>query len=131
MLSIAGIASPWDARDIDRFIDSARNRAPKVDRRTWHDLQTFLKSMKDGLGDGLVTVESTRLDGVEHRTVPGTHLSMIRNLTEDSRRVPPAVPLVVSAVEQVSSKQQGDLGKPTGTSVSPEARRESANQSRL
>ena len=59
--------------------------------------------MTDGLGDGLVTVESTRLDGVDHRTVRGTHLSMIRNITEASDRVPPAVPLVIESLGRVFS----------------------------
>jgi hypothetical protein len=53
-----------------------------------------------GLGDGLVTVESTRLAGVPHRTVDGTHLSMIRNITSDSRRIPPAVPIIVERLKR-------------------------------
>jgi hypothetical protein len=56
--------------------------------------------MTHGLGDGLVTVESTRLEGVPHRTVDGTHLSMIRNITSDSRRIPPAVPIVVDQLRR-------------------------------
>jgi hypothetical protein len=52
-------------------------------------------AMTHGLGDGLVTVESTRLEGVPHRTVDGTHLSMIRNITSDRRRTPPAVTIII------------------------------------
>ena len=48
-----------------------------------------------GLGDGLVTVESTQLEGVPHLTVDGTHMTMIRNITGDSQRIPPAVPIIV------------------------------------
>ena len=55
-------------------------------------LGTYLISMTHGLGDGLVTVESTRLEGVPHVTVDGTHLSIIRNIAKNSQRVPPAVP---------------------------------------
>ena len=57
-------------------------------------------SMAHGLGDGLVTVESTRLEGVPHRTVVGNHLSMIRNVTKNSRRIPPAVPIVVDRLKR-------------------------------
>jgi hypothetical protein len=47
-----------------------------------------------------VTVESTRLPGVPHRTVDGTHLSMIRNISSDSRRMPPAVPIIVEQLKR-------------------------------
>ena len=70
-------------------------------------LAAFLKSMSDGLGDGLVTVESTRLDGIEHRTVPGTHLSMIRNVLEESTRMPPAVPLIIEYLGRLSPTTGG------------------------
>ena len=51
--------------------------------------------MTDGLGDGLVTVESTRLKGIPHLTVEGTHMTMIRNFTPNSPRTPPAVPAIL------------------------------------
>ncbi|MBW2437513.1 MAG: hypothetical protein JRF29_09555, partial [Deltaproteobacteria bacterium] len=50
-------------------------------------------------GDGLVTVESTRLEGVPHRTVDGTHMSMIRNMTTRSKRIPPAVPIIIDQLQ--------------------------------
>jgi len=56
--------------------------------------------MTHGLGDGLVTVESTRLEGVPHQTVAGTHLSMIRNITTGSQRIPPAVPTIVDRLKK-------------------------------
>jgi hypothetical protein len=57
-------------------------------------------ALTHGLGDGLVTVESTRLEGVPHRTVDGTHLSMIRNITSDNRRIPPAVPTIIEQLKK-------------------------------
>ncbi len=103
MLVIAGIASPWNRDDINRLIDSARDRIPGSRREALQGLEAVLMSMTDGLGDGLVTVESTRLDGIDHRTVRGTHLSMIRNLRADSERVPPAVPVILGALEKSPS----------------------------
>ena len=102
MLTIAGIASPWGEDDVTRFITSARDLVPPEKQGRLKNLEAFLKSMTNGVGDGLVTVASTRLAGVDHRVVRGTHLSMIRNLTADDPRVPPAVPIVVEALEQIS-----------------------------
>ncbi len=46
-------------------------------------------------GDGLVSVSSARLDHIPFFTVPGNHLTIVRNISKDSTRVPPAVPLVI------------------------------------
>ncbi len=56
--------------------------------------------VKEMLGDGLVSVAATRLDGVPLVRVPGTHFSMIRNLTRSSSRVPPAVPVILDLLGQ-------------------------------
>jgi pimeloyl-ACP methyl ester carboxylesterase len=100
MLIIAGITSPWNESDINRWVSDLR---PKVsdDHQKWVDeLGEYMISMTHGLGDGLVTVESTRLEGVAHRIVGGTHLSMIRNITQGSRRIPPAVPIIVHQLKR-------------------------------
>ena len=95
MLIIAGITSPWKERDIDRWVNDLRQEVP-ADHQKWVDaLGENMVSMTHGLGDGLVTVESTRLEGIPHRTVEGTHLSMIRNITSNSQHIPPAVPIIV------------------------------------
>ncbi|MEE9159678.1 MAG: acetyltransferase [Gammaproteobacteria bacterium] len=103
MLIIAGDVTPWDGRDIDRFLKTTRENAPAAGQKMLVDLEPFLKSMSSGLGDGLVTIESTRLAGIDHQTVHGTHLSMIRNISKESSRIPPAVPLVVEYLGQMSS----------------------------
>jgi hypothetical protein len=94
-LIIAGVTSPWNKDDIDRWMDALRNSVPSTWQKQADALGDYMTSMTNGLGDGLVTVESTRLEGVPHRTVEGTHLSMIRNITAGSRRIPPAVPIIV------------------------------------
>ncbi len=96
MLIIAGIANPWDEKEINQFLNST------LDEENAQEIKSLITSMSDALGDGLVTVESTRLEGIEHMTVPGTHLSMIRNLSEDSSRIPPAVPLIIEYLEQTA-----------------------------
>jgi hypothetical protein len=95
MLIIAGITSPWNESDINRWVGNVREKV-SADQQQWVDgLGENMIAMTHGLGDGLVTVESTRLEGVPHRTVEGTHLSMIRNVTKSSHRIPPAVPIIV------------------------------------
>jgi pimeloyl-ACP methyl ester carboxylesterase len=100
MLIIAGVTSPWNESDIKRWV---RDLSQKVsaDRQKWVDeLGKNMIALTQGLGDGLVTVESTRLEGVPHRTVDGTHLSMIRNIASDSRRIPPAVPIIIDYLKR-------------------------------
>ena len=101
MFIIAGIASPWDDKDIDRFIGVVRKKSSENQQENIGKLERFLNSVTEGLGDGLVTVESTRLPGVPHQTVRGTHLSMIRNVSKDSQRIPPAVPIVIEHLKSV------------------------------
>jgi hypothetical protein len=91
---------PWSENDINHWVGDLRQKVSD-DKQKWVD--EFGKNMialTHGLGDGLVTVESTRLPGVPHRTVDGTHLSMIRNISSDSRRMPPAVPIIAEQLKR-------------------------------
>ncbi len=100
MLIIAGVTSPWSESDIHRWVNDLRQKVSD-DKQNWVDeLGKNMIALTRGLGDGLVAVESTRLEGVPHRTVEGTHLSMIRNITSDSRRIPPAVPIIVERLKR-------------------------------
>ena len=56
--------------------------------------------MARGVGDGLVSVDSARLDEVPMRIVQGTHVSIIRNILADSERSPPAVPIVIEHLKK-------------------------------
>jgi len=96
MLVIAGITSPWTENDIQRWIGNLRKNVPEDFHGRIDGLSKDTIAMTHGLGDGLVTVDSARLEGVPLRTVEGTHLTIIRNLTEDSRRIPPAVPIILT-----------------------------------
>jgi len=50
-------------------------------------------------GDGLVSLQSAQLPAVPLLQVPGGHLTMIRNFSTESERVPPAVPLILQLLE--------------------------------
>jgi pimeloyl-ACP methyl ester carboxylesterase len=102
-LTIAGVVSPWSPREIQDWIESRKRDATDDRRRRLEELGESLLGLANGLGDGLVSVESTRLEGVEHQTVEGTHLTMIRNLTAESDRTPPAVPIIVDRLMRAGS----------------------------
>jgi pimeloyl-ACP methyl ester carboxylesterase len=99
-LIIAGITSPWDQQKLNGLLDSYSEKVSRLEREDLDTIKSLMASMTDGLGDGLVSVESTRLPGVAHTTVKGTHLSMIRNVTADSERVPPALPIIIRHLEE-------------------------------
>jgi pimeloyl-ACP methyl ester carboxylesterase len=97
---IAGITSPWTEGEIKNVLVRLNEHVPKNGQTQINALGDQMISMTHGLGDGLVSVESTRLDGIPHRTIKGTHLSMIRNITQDSQRTPPAVPIIVDRLRK-------------------------------
>ena len=100
MLIIAGVTSPLSESDINRWVGDLRQKVSDNKQKWVDEFGKNMIALTHGLGDGLVTVESTRLPGVPHRTVEGTHLSMIRNITSDSRRIPPAVPIIVEQLKR-------------------------------
>ncbi|MBT8332980.1 MAG: alpha/beta fold hydrolase [Desulfobacterales bacterium] len=100
MLVVAGVTTPWSEEDINRWRDSISQMVGPDHLSEINSVSNSLLSMSHGLGDGLVTVESTRLPGIPHVTVNGTHLTMIRNISEDSKRTPPAVPIIVERLKQ-------------------------------
>lgn len=102
MLIIAGISTPWNKDDVARWLDGIGQLAGKDHREELDAVGWAMISMSNEVGDGLVTLESARLPGVPFITVNGTHLSMIRNITESSSRVPPAIPIIVNALKQDS-----------------------------
>jgi hypothetical protein len=100
MLIIAGVTTPWSEEDINRWRDSIAQKVGSDNQNEINNISSSLISMSHGLGDGLVTVESTRLPGVPHVTVNGTHLTMIRNISAESERTPPAVPVILERLKQ-------------------------------
>jgi pimeloyl-ACP methyl ester carboxylesterase len=99
MLIIAGMTSPWTESDINSWVKDLRKKVSDDGQERVDKLGETMVALTRGLGDGLVTVESTRLHGVAHRTVDGTHLTMIRNIASSSRRIPPAVPIIVDQLK--------------------------------
>jgi pimeloyl-ACP methyl ester carboxylesterase len=101
MLVIAGISSPWNEDDINKWMENLDQELPSEWKNQIDTLGNYMISMTHGLGDGLVTIESACLEGVPHITVDGTHLTMIRNITHGSKRVPPAVPIIIKRLKEM------------------------------
>jgi hypothetical protein len=73
---------------------------PEALRGKLNELVGELSQFTDGGSDGLVTVESTRLAGVEdHVIVDGNHLTVIRTMTKTSQRVPKAIPHILDRLK--------------------------------
>ncbi|MBT3378240.1 MAG: acetyltransferase [Lentisphaerae bacterium] len=99
---LAGIASPLTHDRLDKMAGTWTKTLPDSCRPMVTDLKDELLKLTGGIGDGAVALTSTRLEGVrDHVTVNGNHLSMIRNVTKRSTRVPPAVPVVLKRVQAI------------------------------
>lgn len=96
---IAGRATPWSEIEIHEFFENIEESLPWTLGQTIHPLTRAMEktmiSMTQALGDGLVSIHSARLEGIPLTIVEGTHLTMIRNLSHESRRIPPALPLIL------------------------------------
>ena len=100
MQVIAGVMSPRDREEIMAMARRLEEKLPDAAREAVRELSENLIALLEQVGDGLVSVASARLQGVPLQTVAGTHLSIIRNLSVDSRRVPPAVPLITKQLRE-------------------------------
>ena len=100
MRIIAGVMSPKEKEEILAQARRLEQNLPDAARGAVRKMTENLIAVTDQVGDGLVSVDSARLAGVPLQTVTGTHMSIIRNMTANSRRVPPAVPLIVEQLRE-------------------------------
>ncbi len=101
---IAGRMSPVTKADVAALARRLRDAAKSADAPSW--FRRLLRSADDtasglvdetvrGIGDGCVTIDSARLDGVEDFVVvEANHVSMIANVGV-ADGVPPGVPIIV------------------------------------
>ncbi len=100
MLVIAGMINPWQKNDIEKLAQDLKVKLPENTRVAVKEMENVLLLVSNEVGDGLVSVRSAQLSGVPLRIVQGTHLSMIRNITSDSQRIPPAIPIIIEQLHQ-------------------------------
>jgi len=98
MLVIAGVLTSLDQKMISDSLTSLSSLLPGSAADFLEDARPFVESLAQDIGDGLVPVASARLAGVAMKEVAGSHLSIIRNLGFDSRRVPPAIPVIMREI---------------------------------
>ena len=100
MTIIAGAMSPVKQDKLVKF----REQLPDDMKDAMDNLTASFVELSDGLGDGAVPVESTRLEGVsDHVVVKGNHASMLRNALS-RKRVPPAVPIILDRLAADTSE---------------------------
>lgn len=100
MLVIAGVMSPGQKNEIEKFAHNLEVKLPGDTRVAAKKMENVLLSVSKQVGDGLVSVNSARLSGVPLKIVQGTHLSMIRNIRADSQRIPPAIPITIEQLNR-------------------------------
>ncbi len=99
LLVIAGVLGRIDRERLQLALERYQDHLPDMARYSVEQLLDAMQSMADGVGDGLVTLDSARLEGAAMRIVQGNHLSIIRNVLESSERIPPAIPLILKELE--------------------------------
>ncbi len=100
---ISGNTSPVTAEQLRQLKPVVQQNANPSTTKSAGDLMDSLAAVADGIGDGLVTLESARLKGVEDfLIVQGNHLTIIRNFTADSDRTPPAIPIILERLQSDS-----------------------------
>lgn len=95
MVVIAGVMGTTETGNIDQIIEGLKERLPDSANDSVAQMEDILNSVAQGVGDGVVPVDSARLDEVPLHIVPGTHFSIIRNITGSSPRLPPSIPIVM------------------------------------
>jgi pimeloyl-ACP methyl ester carboxylesterase len=101
---IAGNTSPVTSTQIQRLKPLIQEKIGPAASQPAGDLFDSLADVSAGMGDGVVSVESARLEGVEDFViVEANHLTMIRNYATSSTRIPPAVPLVLERLRMSGS----------------------------
>lgn len=105
MLVIAGTMNPWQKNEIEDFAHNLKVKLPEDTRVAVKEMENVLLLASNEVGDGLVSVRSAQLSGVPLRIVQGTHLSMIRNITAGSQRIPPAIPIIMKQLHRALPKR--------------------------
>jgi pimeloyl-ACP methyl ester carboxylesterase len=80
--------------------EEAESLAGMIERLESDTGGALVVPLVEQLGDGLVSVESARLAEVPLFRVSGNHLSIIRNISTASERVPPAIPIVLQLLQE-------------------------------
>ena len=97
---IAGQVSPVSEAQVDAMVDRLRRLSGNDGSVGFDTASRALQVMVSGLGDGIVSTQSARLEGVDDFvTVGADHMRLIVNVFP-SNDVPPAIPIVLQRLEE-------------------------------
>lgn len=99
LLVIAGLMSVSDKTNLKDLIKSLGLTMSEDVSTLAKPIEALIHQISNTIGDGLVTTSSARLPKVAFITISGTHLSIIRNIFPASKRIPPAVPIIVKQLK--------------------------------
>ncbi|MDD9304422.1 MAG: acetyltransferase [Desulfobacter sp.] len=96
---IAGVISPWSDHDIHAFMGHLKVNGPDKGQARITGFEKALVKINHTIGDGLVTLDSARLDSIPLTQVQGNHLTMLKNILPDSDKMPPAIPVILEILD--------------------------------
>ena len=100
---VAGRVSPVSRDEVQRMLDRLQRLAGDDSPVGLSGVSRALQAMVNGLGDGIVSINSARLEGVtDIVTVEADHIGLIANVLP-SDRTPPAIPIVLDRLATVLS----------------------------
>ena len=106
MRVIAGVMSPVEQKEMARSIEGFEDKLSDKNKIAFEKLIDNIHSIAQQVGDGAVSLKSATLLNVPLVTVAGTHLSIIRNISPDSERVPPAIPVILDTLRELQNGHQ-------------------------
>lgn len=110
---IAGRISPIDEQGLDKLIEHIKKISESDNSTDWlrnwvreaeaNKAKSMLAAAVRGLGDGIVTLKSAKLEGVEDIVeVEANHISMIANVF--SSKTPPAIGIIIDRLGSDATK---------------------------
>ncbi len=96
MTIVAGRASPFDRGELADMADAMSETLPDAAAPWIGRVEELAAKAARGVGDGIVPLASTRLEGVEdHVVVDANHVSMIRKDAGGGDEPAPAIPIIL------------------------------------
>jgi hypothetical protein len=106
---VAGLVSPLPENERAAATELWRRRLPGLLQGPIDQIEGQVMDVVNGLGDGVVSLDSTRLPGVEdHTTVRGNHIAILCG----GGSPPPAVPIILERVERTWPGRYPKLSAP-------------------
>jgi len=98
---VAGCVSPLGEEDLANAASHWQQSLPGFLHGSVGQVEHQLAEVANGMGDGVVSLASSRLPGVDdHTAVRGNHISMLQGDGTPRHEVPPAVPIILDRVRQ-------------------------------